>query len=72
MIRAYNEGELDPSEYQGVVQELIESNGGFVVIEGMAKSDFELLESVFSVQLDNNIIKTMTWIPIRGEFSAVV
>ena len=72
MIRAYNEGELDPSEYQGVVQELIESNGGFVVIEGMTKSDFELLESVFSVQLDNNIIKTMTWIPIRGEFSAVV
>jgi hypothetical protein len=73
MIRIYTEGELDPSEYEGVMLDVIASGNGFVCIDGMVKSDFELLQSTFSSQLDTNVIKSMTWIPLAGgEFQAVV
>lgn len=73
MINVYSEGELDPSAYEGVILDLIASGGGFVCIDGMVKSDFELLQSTFSSQLDTNVIKSMTWLPCGGgEFQAVV
>ena len=67
----YSEGELDPSEYEGVITNLV-ATGGFVNIDGMTESDFGTLQSTFSTELSTNVIKVMSWTPLNGEFQAIV
>lgn len=71
MMKYYAEGELDHTEYEGVILDLI-NTGGFVCIDGMSREDFDLLNTIFSHELDSHVIKTMTWIPVRCEFQAIV
>ena len=72
MINVYLEGELDPSEYEGVITNLVASGGGFVHIDGMTESDFGTLQSTFSTELSTNVIKAMSWVALNGEFQAIV